>query len=142
MHQVAAKDKNYGREKETYNKRHGNGVEFLIFYITGKNYPPVGHKRADRKMAQFLGRSQGQAGIEAGDLEKKDENGQIGPVGYKRFEIYRAQVVQIDKEESETERKHGAQKIRHDKGGRGKGRTCTVVSAMVPVGIFGKGHNL
>jgi hypothetical protein len=75
MHHIAAQDKNSGGKKETYDKGRGNSVKFLIFYVPGKNYPSVGHKRANRKMAQFLGRSQGQAGIEVGDLKKEDKNG-------------------------------------------------------------------
>jgi hypothetical protein len=121
MHQVAAKDKNSGGEKETDDKGHGNSVKFLVFYVPGKNYPPVGHKRANRKMAQLLGRSQGQAGIEAGDLKEKDKNGQIRPVVYKGFEIYRDYIVKVDEKESGTEGKHGSQKIRHDKGACRKG---------------------
>jgi hypothetical protein len=140
MHHIAAKDKNDRRKKETYDKRHGDSVKFLIFYVPGKNYPPVGHKRTDRKMPQLLRRGQGQTGVEAGNLKKKDKNGQIGPIGYKGLEIYRVYIVQVDKKEPGTEGEHGPQNIRYDKGGGGKGGACAVVSAAIPVCIFGKGH--
>jgi hypothetical protein len=93
-------------------------------------------------MAQFLGGRQGQAGVEAGNLKKEDKNGQIRPIGYKRLEIYGGDIIEVDEEEAGTEREHGSQNIRYDKGGVGKGGACTAVPVVIPVCIFGKRHYL
>jgi hypothetical protein len=71
----------------------------------------MGHKGTDGKPAQFLRRGQRNPGIELHYIENQDENGKVGPVGYKRLEIDDAQVIDVNPEESKTERKHNPYKV-------------------------------
>jgi hypothetical protein len=54
-------------------------------------------------MAEFLRRSQRKSRIEVHDLENKDKDRQIGPIGYEGSEINGMNVIEINQKKSRSE---------------------------------------
>jgi O-phosphoseryl-tRNA(Cys) synthetase len=77
------------------------------------------YKGSNEETAKFLRRSERDTRIQVKHLEQKDKNRKIGPIGNKRFKIYRANIIQIDQKETQTKTHHDTKEIGNHQGGSG-----------------------
>jgi hypothetical protein len=91
-------------------------------------------------MPQLLRRRQGNPGIQPGNLEHHNKQGQVGPVGDKGLEVDAAHVVEVYQKETSAEGEHNPKKIGPNHGGCGEGGAGAPVSGAIPNIEFMQGH--